>query len=104
MGLFTPDAQQPLECNAAAGFKTAYRKKTELTDATWGNVNTANVITSPGLKLGKATSDIMVARSAVGPLVSTSCYYVIWSFYPNDGICCNKICSSSISGDGHQTE
>lgn len=52
-------------------------EKAELTDATWGNVNTANVITSARLKFGKAISDIMVARSTTGPFVSTSCYYVV---------------------------
>lgn len=41
-------------------------ENTELTDATWGNANTENVITSLRLKLGKATSDIMVARSTAG--------------------------------------
>jgi len=78
-------------------------EKPELTDATWGNVNMANVITSPGLKLGKATSDIMVASSTTGPYVSTSCYSVTWSCYLTDGICCNKISSSSIPGDRHRT-
>ena len=79
-------------------------EKTELTDITWGNVNTANVITSPELKLGKATSDVMAARSTAGPFVRTSSYYVVFCFYLNDGICCNKISSSSISGDRYQTE
>lgn len=66
------------------------KKKIELTDATWGNMNMGNVITASRVILGRATSDIRAARSSARPFVSTSCSHVIQSFCPSAGICALK--------------
>lgn len=56
---------------------TEKKKTTELTDATWSNMNMGNVITASRVILGRATSDIRAARSTARPFVSTSCSHVI---------------------------
>lgn len=65
-------------------------EKTELTEATWGNMNMRNVITASRVILDRAASDIRAARSTARPFVSTSCFRVVRSFYPNAGTCALK--------------